>query len=318
MFRGAALGLALSAATAATTCAAKQEIIVFHAPSLSRALDDVGAAFMKQHPETRLRFEVSGSQVAARKLTELNLEADVVALADADVIDKMLRPEVVDWTLRFATNEVVLAHAAHSRYTEEVTTANWPAVLARSDVRFGIASAATSPLGYRTLFVLQLAATLYQTPGLAAALSRRVAAEHTAPDEAELLALLSARAIDYAFFYRSTAEDHRLKLTALPDSINLGTPARDADYRAASVPVVLKHGAPPVVMRGAAVWYGLAVPRKAPHRDAAVQFVAFLLGDAGGRILERVGFRPVTPALCAEWASLPVALQPLARPPGAP
>jgi molybdate/tungstate transport system substrate-binding protein len=302
----------------AVACSSRQELVIFHAPSLSKALVDVGDEYAQLHPDTRLRVEVSGSQVAARKLTELNLKADVIVLSDAEVIDRMLLPNTVDWNVRFATNEIIVAHAAHSRYTEEITPENWPEILSRGDVRLGLANPDTSPLGYRTLAVLELAAAAYERAGLAQQLRGRIAAEHVMADEAELWALLSSRAVDYAFLYRSTAEDHRLKVTALPDAINLSRPELDREYAKVAVPVVLKHGQPPVTMRGATIWYGVAVPRSAPNPTAGRAFVALLLSERGQRALKRAGFRPVVPAVSDQWPNLPPELKPLVtRGPGA-
>ena len=306
------LATLLAALLASVACTDRQEIVIFHSPSLSRVLLDIGEEFAKQNPQFRLRVEVSASLVATRKLTELNLLADVLVLADADVIDKMLLPDYADWNVRFAINEIVLAHAAHSRYTEEITTDNWPAILTRSHVRLGLANPDTSPLGYQTLFVLGLAESAYRYPNLAQTLRTGVAPEHIAADEAELWALLSSRAIDYAFLYRSTAEDQRLKLTALPADINLSQPEHEADYAKAAASVVLKHDQTPVTIRGATIWYGVTVPRAAPHPEAAQKYVAFLLGESGQRALRHAGFRPCVPALSAQWRALPADVQRLA------
>jgi len=40
----------------------------------------------------RVRLEPSGSQVAARKVVELGMRADIVAVADAGIIGKMMIP----------------------------------------------------------------------------------------------------------------------------------------------------------------------------------------------------------------------------------
>jgi molybdate/tungstate transport system substrate-binding protein len=298
------------AGAASPGCRERNEIIVFHAPSLSRALSEINDEFTRAHPDKRLRVEVSGSQLAARKLIDLKLRADVVALADAEIFERMLIPDHVEWCVLFATNEIVLAHAAHSRYTEEVTTENWPEVLTRRDVRLGMANPETSPLGYRTLMVWQLT-ELAGRAGLAQTLRDRIVPEHLMADEGELWALLSSRAVDYAFLYRSTAEDHRLKLTALPDAANLGRPELGAQYARAAVPVVLEHGEAPSTLRGAPIWHAISVPRRAPHAEWGTSFAAFLLGDAGRRALERAGLRPIHPARCARWDSLPSELKPL-------
>jgi ABC-type Fe3+ transport system substrate-binding protein len=51
--------------------------------------------------------------------------------------------------------------------------------------------------------------------------------------------------------------------------------------------------------------YGLTIPSNAPHAEAATRFVAFLLSDAGNKLLLRRGFHPISPAACNPCAGLP-------------
>lgn len=276
-------------------CTNPTEVVVFHAASLARSFHALEAEFVRAHPGHRLRVEVSGSQTAARKISELNLRADVVAVADELVIDRLLMPAHATWQAHFATNEIVLAHKDHSRYTEEVTTDNWPQVLGRPGVRLGCVNGDLAPIGYRTLWVWQLCDSK-QMPGLSRRLRQMCAKEHVMPDEAGLLALLSSRAVDYGFVYRSTAEEHHLKLTAIKPACNLGHQALAADYARASVAVRMATGRGKVTMHGAPVLYGVTIPTNAPHPEAAELFVAFLLGPAGQTSLARSGFSPLVPA----------------------
>ena len=87
---------------------------MFYASSLSAVLGDAAEAFQKENPGYRLRLEPSGSQVAARKVAELGMRADIVAVADAGLIPKMMIPAHATWSAIFATNEIVLAHKDHS------------------------------------------------------------------------------------------------------------------------------------------------------------------------------------------------------------
>ena len=288
----------------AAGCADRRELVVFHAASLRRIAADAAEEFQRREPGWRVRLDPSGSVVAARKLTELGMRADVVAVADAGIIDRMLRPGHAAWSVEFAAGEIVLAHKDHSRFTDEVSTDGWPEVLQRPGVRLGRVDATTAPLGYHTLFAWQLCATGARE-GIADTLAARVRPEHLAPDETELLALLEARAIDYAFLYRSTAEDHHLKTTALPEACNLSRRDLAARYAAAETTVGARR------LRGAPVTYGVTIPSTAPQPAAAARFLALLLGEEGGRLLRRAGFHPLRPAPCHGCAALPAALRPL-------
>jgi molybdate/tungstate transport system substrate-binding protein len=272
-------------------CQDRDEIVVFHAASLSRAFSELREAYLHRHPKARVRVEASGSQTAARKVSELGLRGDLVAAADARIIDEILIPEHAAWNLEFASNEIVLAHGNHSRYTSEVTAESWPEILRRADVVLGMVDPDLAPIGYRTLMVWQLAGALHGMEDLAGALRRRVAREHLLSDENELLALLSSRAVDYAFMYRSTTEDHHLKATRLPHAYNLGRP--DTDYSHARVMVRMHHGRGPMELAGAPVVYGLAVPRSAPNPNGALRWIDLLLAEEGQRILTRAGLQPM-------------------------
>ena len=293
------------------------EVAVFHATSLTQPLGDVADLFQRENPGVRVRLEPSGSQVAARKVTELGMKADVVAVADAGIISRMLVPGHASYNVTFATNEIVIAHKDHSRFTDEISTANWPEVLLRPGVLIGRTDADTAPNGYHTLMVWQLAersgAYGVNAKDLFGKLAARCAKEHVVHDEAELLAKLESRSIDYAFLYRSTAEDHHLKITALPPDQNLSRLDLADRYAAAEVEVRMKQGNGKVRLKGAPVTYGLTIPSASPHATEAARFVAFLLGEKGRRILSRRGFAALSPARCDPCAGIPEDLLPLVR-----
>src|ERR1019366_2197708 len=292
----------------------KDEVVIFHASSLSSVLSDAADLFRKQNPQAQVRLEPSGSQVAARKVSELGMRADIVAVADAHLVDKLMIPSHALWDVVFATNEILIAHMDHSKGTDEITTQNWPEILAREGVRLGRADPDTAPIGYQTLMVWQLAehAGLYGSgsAGLTSALKAKCAKEHVTHDEGELLALLESRGIDYAFLFRSTAEDHHLKVTSLPPEMSLLRQELAADYAKVQVDVRMKLGqgrATHATIVGAPVEYGLTMPTASPHREMAERFLSLLLGPEGRRLLERRGFHAIPPT-CAPCNGLPVAL----------
>ena len=307
MHRKAVLILALLGVPA---CKARTtEIVVFHASSLASVLGDAREAFEKTNPQARIRLEPSGSQVAVRKVTELGMRADIVTVADGSLIQTMMIPSYATWNTSFATNEIVLAHKDHSKWTDQISERNWAEILSRDDVRLGRADPDTAPIGYQTLMVWQLAEAAGLRPGvLVPALLARCTKEHVVHDEAELLALLESRAIDYAFLFRSTAEDHHLKILSLPAEINLSRPELASRYAVARVAVRMQRGQGERMVSGAPIVYGLTVPTGAPQREEAARFVDFLLSGAGLRLLSRRGFHPLVPATCHPCAGLPSSL----------
>jgi molybdate/tungstate transport system substrate-binding protein len=299
-----------------TACRARTtEVVVFYASSLTSLLGDAREAFERANPQVRIRLEPSGSQVAVRKVTELGMRADVVAVADAGLIEAMMVPSYATWNASFATNEIVLAHKDHSKWTDQITAENWSEVLTRAGVRLGRADPDTAPIGYQTLMVWQLAEAAGIRPGvLVQALSEHCAKEHVVHDEAELLTLLEARAIDYAFLFRSTAEDHHLKILTLPVEINLSRPELATRYAVAGVAVNMKRGGGQGRVKGAPIVYGLTIPRGARHPEEAARLVSSLLGEAGRTLLSRRGFHPLGPATCNPCTGLPAPLATLVQP----
>jgi molybdate/tungstate transport system substrate-binding protein len=330
--RRATTGFATAALTAVvlavTACRGRgSEVIVFHATSLTQALGEAAELFQRDNPSVRVRLEPSGSQVAARKLTELGMSADVVIVADTAIVDRMLVPEHASFDLTIATNEMVIAHKDHSRFTDEITTENWTAILVRPGVRLGRANPDTSSIGYHTLLTWELAQRWLNTPrrsvpkadpnppvpvppDLVAQLRAHCDDAHVVHDETELRALLESGAIDYAFLYRSTAEDHHLKITALPSKANLSTSELRSFYADAEVEVRMERGAAKQRVRGAPITYGLTIPLLAPNAKGAAQFASLLISDQGRRIFERRGFRPVKPAHCEPCIGVPKELGP--------
>jgi molybdate/tungstate transport system substrate-binding protein len=278
-----AFSLLLILLAAAGCRPARKPVVVFAAASLARVFSELKTTLEEQPHGQEVRLSVSSSQEACRKVAELGHRADIVATADDGVIDRILRPQHATFTIQFATNEVVLAHLEHSKHTEEITAASWPAILLRPEVRLGMVSS-DLPLGRATVLAWQRTeqeARGRVEPDLAGRLRARCRPEHVTHDEGELLQLLQTRAIDYAFVYRSLAEEHNLKLVEL-------------------------SGVPPVL-------HGVTVPRSAPNPDGAVVFLRALLGEPGQRALRRSGFRPLAPAPCRDRAAVPEPVRGLTR-----
>ncbi|OGQ91610.1 MAG: hypothetical protein A2289_00490 [Deltaproteobacteria bacterium RIFOXYA12_FULL_58_15] len=289
-------------------CQSRRDVVIFHAASVSAVFSELAQAYSKAHPDERLRLEASGSQTAARKVAELNRRADVIVSADTAVLERILLPEHASWTIDIATNEMVLVHGAHSRFTEETTSENWFEVLQRPEVRIGSVDPSLAPIGYRTLLVWQLA-ELHHAPdphvvSLTSRLREKVLHEHLMADENQLLALLSSRTIDYAMMYRSTAEEHHLKMTLLPSEINLGDAKMASTYGRAAVTVEMKHGVSTKLI-GSPVVYGLTVPGVAQNPEGAERLIELILSAPGRRAFERRGFRPLIPARSRYYDLLP-------------
>jgi molybdate/tungstate transport system substrate-binding protein len=286
------IGLILALA-GATGCGkiepVKEKLVIFHAGSLSVPIKELGRLFMKKHPGIVVEAEAAGSRDSARKICDLKRPCDVFASADYKVVENLLMPEYTDFNIRFAFNEMVLAYAERSRFGGEVGPDNWYEVLLREGVTFGRSDPDRDPCGYRTEMVFQLAERHYGIERLAERLRSKHGRKYIRPKETDLLALLEAGELDYLFIYRSVASQHGLSMVLLPDEVNLKSPAHASLYATASVKVTGKKPGETVTRSGAPMEYSVTIPRDAPNRKAAEDFVALLLSPEGREIMESNG-----------------------------
>ena len=259
-------------------------LIVFNAGSLARPLRAVLDSFAR-HEGVRIEQENAGSLEIARKVTELGRVPDVIALADHEVFPNLLMPAHVTWYARFARNRMVLAHTTRSRGASEIDSTSWHRVVRRPGIESGQADPNLDPAGYRALLLFQLAERHYRAPGLADSLRRSVHRRNIRPKSADLVALLQAGELDYAWMYESVARAAELPYFALPTAIDLSDPARAAEYAAVQVQVLGGGAGDSLTVRGEPIVYGVSIPNAAPHREVAERFVSLLLSAAGQRIL---------------------------------
>jgi molybdate/tungstate transport system substrate-binding protein len=276
---------------------AKQEVIIFHAGSLTVPFAEVEKRFEALHPEIDVLREAGGSTKMARMISELGKPADIMASADYTVIDKGLIPAHADWNILFASNQLVLCYTDQSRFADEVSADNWYEILARPGVVWGHSDPNLDPCGYRALMVLQLAERFHNQPGLYDRLIANRPEANVRPKSVELVSLLKTGHMDYAWEYLSVAKQHGLKYVALDDHINLGNYKFDNFYALAKVKVTGKAPGTWITRTGQSCTYGLTLIKTAPNRDGAVLFLEYLLDpEQGLKTLEEMGQPAISPS----------------------
>jgi molybdate/tungstate transport system substrate-binding protein len=276
--------------------APKGTLTMFHAGSLSVPFAAMEKAFEAKYPNVDLQREASGSQKAARKISDLKKPCDIMASADYKVIDKLLIPDFADWNVRFAINQLVLCYTDKSAYAKQVNARNWYEILQKKGVVWGHSDPNLDPCGYRSLMVLQLAEKYYKIPGLYDKLIANRPKENIRPKSVELVSLLQTGNMDYAWEYLSVAVQHGLKYIILPDEINLGNYKFDDQYAQAVVKVTGKKPGTFMDIKGKSCTYGVTLIKDAPNREAAIAFLAYMLDPDGGlRILKDMGQPPFVP-----------------------
>ena len=262
--------------------ARRDTLVVFEAASLANPMRSLLDTFGRRTGAVVLE-EHGASLELARRITELHRIPDVIALADHEVFPELLMPGATSWYATFARNRMVVAFTDRSRYAAAITADNWRSVLLRPDVALGRTDPVLAPAGYRALLMYRLAETFYHDPGLAKRLEAKTPAGLIRANAADLAALLSAGELDYIFEYESLARAQHFRMIHLPPAIDLGDQSRAHEYAGAEVLVNGTRGT--ITRRGAPILYGISVPDNAPHRDAGVRYLQFLLGPDGRALL---------------------------------
>jgi molybdate/tungstate transport system substrate-binding protein len=300
------IGLIISACSSNQTKKQK-EVIIFHAGSLSVPFKELASEFEKRNPDVKIIMEPAGSLVCARKVTELKKPCDIVASADYFVITQLMIPEYAAWSIRFATNEIVIAFNEKSKFSSAIDSSNWREILMKNDVIFARADPNSDPGGYRTVFTFLLAEKYYSNPGLADKfLSKNK--EYIRPKEVDLVALLESNAIDYMFQYKSVAIQHKLKYFELPVRINLSDPAYNDYYHTVSTEVTGSTPGSKMTISGDYINYSLTIINDAPDKEEAIKFVDFLLSPEGFEVFRKNGQKPIIPFSTEQPEKIPAQL----------
>ncbi len=287
-------------------------IKVLAAGSLSVPLKELANKFQEKYG-VKVYIETAGSIETVKKVSELGIRADVVAVADYNAISSYLMPNYTNWYIKFARNELVIAYTNNSRFAKEINSTNWMNILTRKDVRIGFSSPNDDPCGYRAVIMFYLAQLKYKN-----GIFDNLILNHTGikidngtvivPNDSELLtttgkifikqksvdllADLQAGDIDYAIEYLSVAKQHHINYIRLPDVINLSNSTLVSWYSKAVVEL-----ADGKIVHGDAINYAVTIPNNAPNKEYAYKFVNMLLGKEGRSILKNCGQEPIFEAV---------------------
>ncbi len=339
------LGLGLTSCNIQQAEAEKTPLSVFAAGSLIIPFGNIEKAFEAKYPNIDVQAEYHGSIQVMRHATELHEPIDVVATADASLIPMLMYatnvPETgkpyANWYIRFASNHLALAYNADSNYASEINADNWAEVIARPDVKTGIADPRFDASGYRALMAYALAEIANKNYGLFGPMfddqftfpvtifSGDEMTTITVPEilemkpsahvvlrgaSIELIALLESGDLDYAFEYESVIQQHGLKTMSLPAESNLGEQDYEELYKQVQVDLDFQRFATvKPQFRGERIGYGITVPANAQHPDEAALFIAFLLSPEGRSLME-ADHHPMFETFIADgYKNLPPVLQ---------
>ncbi|MEG3056284.1 MAG: tungstate ABC transporter substrate-binding protein WtpA [Methanoculleus sp.] len=306
------------------------QVKIFHAGSLTGPFEKVKAELEAEHPGVTVLLEPAGSVDCVKKITDNGKPADVLASADYALIPEMMMPEHADWYVTFAKNRMVLAYSSESKYADEITAENWYEILGRDGVRWGFSDPNADPCGYRAPMVIQLAEgyygddTIFETlvsdhSNIAVTEEDGVYTIHASdpkpdgatltirPKSVELVQMVQAGGLDYAWEYRSVAVQNDLQFIELPEEIDLSAVEFADNY--ATVQTEAKEGDGTTLYVGSPIVFGLTVPKIAEHPDLGIAFAEMLISTTGQEILVADGQPPIIPA--DGYGNVPDVLKPL-------
>lgn len=327
----------------------KQVLKINCATSLLFPLKMIEPEFEKAYPDIDLEIEGHGTIQVIRHVTELNHKIDLLLVADYSLIPRMMYSTIDsqsgksygEYYIRFATNTLVLAYTNSSKYASEINFENWHSILARSDVKIGLANPQLAALGYRALMAIQLSEEYYGDTGyfhnlITANLNPPISSVKTGSNytimvpeiqnpvgdkiafrssEVDLIALLESGYLDYSFIYLSNAKQYGFNYIELPDEINLGTKENEGNYE--KIQVLFEHQRFSTVSldrTGETIYYGATIPTNAPNPELAETFIHFLLNGEGKTGFE-AEYHPIfTPSYTDNSQAVPQSLQSLTIP----
>jgi molybdate/tungstate transport system substrate-binding protein len=324
-----------------------EETLRIHcATSLQFPFESVEEDFEKAYPNVDVQIEGHGTIQVIRHVTELGQHNDLLFVADYGLIPVMMydtkMPDsdesYADYYIRFATNSLVLAYTDNSRYANEINSENWYSILVRPDVTLGLGNPQVASIGYRAITAIQLAENYYGAPHLfhdliSANLSPPINSisdgetytiivpEVQNPkgeklklrsSEVDLTALLDSGHLDYCLIYLSNALQYGFNYIELPDEINMGSPQYKNVYE--QVQVIYEHQRFATISldrTGETIYYGVTIPKNAPHPDLAEKFLKFLLEGTGKNDFELAHHPVFSPSFTDNIAAVPESLRSL-------
>ncbi len=278
-----------SLTTLSSMCGGPRErVVVFHAGSVARLFLQISKRFEQDHPSIRIDLESSGSLDAIRKVTDLGKKCNILVSADHRLLYDYIVPKKSKSYYLLLGNEIVLAGSAknHGLLNREFP---WYSHLLNQP--FGISDPTRDPAGYFTHMVWKLSETYYKKPGLYNALTRHFDPRWMRPKSSELLALLQAGVLDFAFIYLSSALQNKLPYLRFPPQISLGDPAYKKEYSQTSIKIPSKDAKKHIEIQGAQIRAGVAL--LTPSSSASLSFLEFLIGNEAQTLLIELGYRKI-------------------------
>jgi molybdate/tungstate transport system substrate-binding protein len=285
-------------------------LTIFAAGTLAVPFKQIDELFQKKYAGVSAEPQFGGSVKMAKQITELHKDADLLAVADYNVIPKYMfaKPAHADWYVGIARNAITFVYTDKSKGAKEINSKNWYKVLSGKGVEIGRSNPDTDPSGYQTVQMLNLANKYYKDPGIEKNVLANAPLSNVRDTETSLISALQLGQIDYLAIYRSDALQHHLKFIDLPTKINLSDPADSTYYKEGVAHT--KNGD----LTGKPIVYAITIVNGSKNADIAEKYVAFLLGPEGQAVMKKNGFGEFQPAYAVNPEEMPAGLKSIVKP----
>jgi molybdate/tungstate transport system substrate-binding protein len=232
---------------------------------------------VKPAVDVPVEIETHGSATVARLINEGQRDPDIVSVADLSLFEAPLSPA---WHCEFTSNSLVIAYNPDTNGGTQLAEAgveHWYEPMVNGNVNVGRTDPDQDPLGYRTLFMFELASRYYDD---ASDLGGRILQQNQVYPETSLLSQFETGSIDAAVAYRNMAIEREYAYIELPDQLNLSNPQYIEDWYS-TTSYTLPSGQE---IHGGLISYGATIRQMS---DAAVSVFDVL---TTGTYLEEQGF----------------------------
>lgn len=307
-------------------------LIIYHPGSITAGIKAVEALYTRK-TGVEIMDVAGGSVSLVRRVTAGNEPCDLLASADDQLLDQMVKPAgYADFTLRIAEGSMVLAYTTASRNAGTIAAPgpfnppgavpeaapDWYKQLLQPGVKINGGHPFLDPGAYRADLILQLAQDHYGVPNL----YDRLLSHYVITGVQGGL----GTAYDYQFSYehgaRAAAKADKTgtyRYVKLPAEVGLGVSSLNGVYarHGISMPGLQAPGAPATVFIPATrVTWGVTMLKSAPNRERALAFLELLCSPEGAEAMNGAGGpAALTPPVVRphDFEALPSSLKPLVR-----
>ncbi len=177
---------------------------------------------LKNEVQIPLRIEAHGSVSIAQMVKAGLKNPDIISVSDPILFEGVIKPK---WHVEFATNQMVIAYNKDTDAGKLIADSGlkkWYEPILEYDMKIGRTDPDLDPLGYRTLFLLDLSEQYYEEANL----KEKILSKSLVLPEIELMSYFEIGGVDVAIVYKNMAVERGYDYVELPSEINLGSPEK--------------------------------------------------------------------------------------------